>query len=67
MQLRSLITLPGAIYELARLAVISRFRFKGAYWQWRFHTAFGRGTPARPELIRSLLAYGHWVGRMRRH
>lgn len=56
-----------AIYELARLAVISRFRFRGRYWQWRLHTAFGRGYPeSRLELVRGLLAYGRWVHRMRR-
>ena len=36
----------GGIYELIRLGVISRFRFRGAYWQWRMDTAFGRGKPA---------------------
>lgn len=64
--LRNLLTLPGALYELARLALISRFRFKGPYWQWRLHTAFGKGYPSRPELIRSVLEYGRWVRRMRR-
>jgi hypothetical protein len=66
MLLRNLLTLPGALYELARLALISRFRFKGPYWQWRLHTAFGKGYPGRPELIRSVLEYGRWVRRMRR-
>lgn len=56
----------GGVYELARLGVITRGRFKGAYWHWRLHTAFGRGYPARGETIRAVLAYGRWVYRMRR-
>lgn len=56
----------GGLYELARLAFITRFRFRGDYWSWRLHTAFGRGYPAsRTELIRAVLAYGRWVFRMR--
>jgi hypothetical protein len=60
------IALFWAIYELARLGVITGFRFKGQYWQWRTHTAFGRGMPKRGELIRGVLAYGWWMHRMRR-
>jgi hypothetical protein len=57
----------GAAYELARLAVLTRFRFRGPYWRWRTHTAFGRGYPrSRLELVRAVLAYGRWVRRMRR-
>lgn len=55
----------GGVYELARLGVITGFRFRGAYWTWRLHTAFGRGYPPRGELVRSVLAYGRWVRRMR--
>lgn len=56
-----------AVYELVRLAAISRCRFRGPYWRWRLHTAFGRGYPAsRLELVRALLAYGRWMHRMRR-
>ena len=55
------------IFELVRLAWISRFRLKGPYWVWRTQTAFGRGVPAdRVELLRSILEYGRWVHRMRR-
>jgi len=57
----------GAIYELARLGIITRFRFRGPYWEWRLHTAFGRGFPeSRVQLIRAVLDYGRWVRRMRR-
>lgn len=70
MPVRYLIDTLGGCYELARLAVISRFRFRGAYWQWRVHTAFGREFPpphiSRRELIRSALEYARWVYRSRR-
>jgi hypothetical protein len=57
----------GGLYELARLAVLSGLRFRGRYWSWRTHTAFGRGYPAsRAELVRGVLAYGRWMWRMRR-
>lgn len=56
----------GGIWELARLAVVSRFRFSGGYWTWRLHTAFGRGTPPRSETIHAVLDYGRWMFRMRR-
>jgi hypothetical protein len=56
-----------AVYELLRLAALSGFRVRGAYWRWRLHTAFGRGYPrSRTELIRGVLAYGRWMRRMRR-
>ncbi|MCU0688200.1 MAG: hypothetical protein MUE97_00430 [Phycisphaerales bacterium] len=55
------------VYELLRLAVITRFNFKGEYWQWRMHTAYGRGYPAtRWALWKATLEYGVWVHRMRR-
>lgn len=56
----------GGIYQLARLGVVTGFRFRGPYWQWRLQTAFGRGYPPRGELLRSVLEYGRWVHRMRR-
>lgn len=57
----------GGIWELARLGFITGFRFRGAYWRWRFHTAFGRGVPnSRWEMIRAVLAYARWIHRMRR-
>jgi len=54
---------------LAGLALRSKLRFSGAYWQWREHTAFGRGTPAGAgfvDRIRYLAHYVRWVGQMRR-
>jgi hypothetical protein len=65
--MRRLIRMIGGAWELLRLAVITGFRFRGEYWQWRMQTAFGRGYPAtRRELARSVLEYGSWVRRMRR-
>lgn len=64
---RSAIDTLGAVYELARLGVITRFRFRGPYWEWRLHTAFGRGYPeSRWQLVHAVLEYGRWVRRMRR-
>jgi len=58
--------IPGGCWQLARLGVISRFRIAGAYWQWRLHTAFGRGYPqTRWEMVKSVLEYGRWMHRMR--
>lgn len=65
--MQTLVETIGALYELLRLGVISRFRFRGPYWSWRLHTAFGRGYPqSRAELVRSILAYGRWAYRTRR-
>ncbi|MCC6322171.1 MAG: hypothetical protein IT438_12130 [Phycisphaerales bacterium] len=59
--------IPLAVYELARLAVLTRFRFGGAYWAWRMQTAFGRGKPAsRWAMMSSILDYGRWMHRTRR-
>lgn len=61
-----LLTTLGGIYELARLAVLIRFNFSGDYWQWREHTAFGRGRPeSRIAMLREALEYGRWIYRMR--
>lgn len=51
--------------ELLRLGFVTGFRFKGAYWQWRMETAFGRGQPPRGEMIRAAVRYGAWARRMR--
>ena len=65
--MRALLSIPGALYELLRLGIITRFDFRGPYWSWRMNTAFGRGPPAsRSELIRSILDYARWVRRTRR-
>lgn len=67
--MRYLLDTLGAIYQLARLAFITRFRFSGPYWQWRTHTAFGSGESSDRSIRRNLSAifeYGRWVHRMRR-
>jgi hypothetical protein len=65
--MRSLAAWIAGFYELARLGFLSRFAFRGAYWSWRWHTAFGRGEPeSRAELLAAALRYGRWMGRMRR-
>ena len=64
--MRRLLENAGGLYELLRLALTSRLRFRGRYWAWRMHTAFGRGYPGRRELVRGVLEYGRWIYRMRR-
>ncbi|MBC7771047.1 MAG: hypothetical protein H7210_00995 [Pyrinomonadaceae bacterium] len=57
----------GGLYQLARLGVLTRFDFRGPYWDWRLHTAFGKGYPSsRHELFRSVLEYARWMHRMKR-
>ncbi|MCW5755911.1 MAG: hypothetical protein KIT54_01595 [Phycisphaeraceae bacterium] len=57
--------LPLALYELARMAIVARFRLRGAYYTWRWQTAFGRGTPPRGELLRGMIEFGAWAFRVR--
>lgn len=64
--IRTILDFFGGLYQLARLGVITRFRFRGEYWQWRLHTAFGRGYPrSRVQLWCSILDYGIWMHRIR--
>jgi len=57
----------GALWELLRLGLRTGFRFRGPYWRWRLHTAFGRGYPvSKQETLKSVFTYGRWVYRMRR-
>lgn len=56
----------GGLYELIRLAALSRFRLRGPYWRWRLHTAFGSEPPPATQRLRAILAYARWVRRMRR-
>lgn len=56
----------GGVWELFRLGCRTKFRFSGAYWDWRLHTAFGRGYPPKRETRRAVLDYGRWMHRMRR-
>lgn len=54
------------ILELLRLGVITGFRFKGAYWRWRWQTALGPGhQPTRTEIVRRLIRFGVWSRKMR--
>lgn len=53
------------LYELLRMGVVTRFRFRGRYWRWRYETAFGRGAPSRVAMIRAAIRYGAWAHRMR--
>ena len=58
-----------ALWQLARLAVLSKFKLRGAYWKWRADTAFGTDVgrmPSRAARLLAVLDYGAWVGRMRR-
>lgn len=56
----------GGLWQLLRLAIITRFRFKGPYWHWRMHTAYADQRPSRTRLVRDALDYARWVHRMRR-
>lgn len=57
----------GGLYQLLRLAIVSRFRLRGAYWSWRTQTAFGRGWPhGRLARWHAIMDYARWVHRMRR-
>jgi hypothetical protein len=56
----------GGLWQLLRLGFLSKFRFRGPYWKWRNHTAFGRGVPPKGELVRGVLEYGRWMHRMRK-
>lgn len=58
--------LPLAAYELVRMAIVAKFRIRGAYYSWRWQTAFGRGTPPRGELIRGMIEFAAWANRTRR-
>ena len=59
----------GGLWMLLRLAVRTRFRFRGPYWRWRLETAFGASESRRlPFLSRlgAILSYARWTWRMRR-
>jgi hypothetical protein len=66
--LRRLLLTIGGLWELARLASLTRFRMGGRYWQWRRETAFGAHPDRIPaaERRRAILEYARWVYRMRR-
>lgn len=67
--MRHLIETIGGLWQLLRLGVITRFRFRGPYWQWRLETALGRDPerrPGRAAVVHAMLDYARWVHRMRR-
>jgi hypothetical protein len=64
--MKALVETLGGLWQLFRLAILSRFRFGGAYWKWRRHTAFGRGVPPRGEMVHGIIEYGRWMHRMRK-
>ena len=58
-----------ALIGFIRLGFATRFRVRGAYWQWRHETAFGKDPdrqPGRMETIRLAIDYAAWTTRMRR-
>ena len=67
--IRNIVQTLGGLWELGWLAVKTRFRLRGQYWQWRQETAFGDDPSpslSRWERLRATLAYGRWVYRMKR-
>ena len=67
--MRALVHTLDALWQLLRLAVITRGKLGGRYWHWRRETAFGNDVsrmPSRVDRMRATLRFGHWVGRMRR-
>jgi hypothetical protein len=67
--MRGIVDTLGGLWELLLLAWKTRFRLRGAYWRWRYETAFGRDPahmPSRRERIRAMLDYGRWVYRIKR-
>jgi hypothetical protein len=65
--LRHILDTLGGFCQLARLAVMTRCRFKGPYWQWRLDTAYGRNRPAsRLAMLREVLEHARWIHRSRR-
>jgi len=66
---RRVIDMAGGLYELLRLGVLTRFRFRGPYWKWRMETAFGTDPAMRPpwtERLHAAVHYGMWIYRMKR-
>lgn len=60
----------GGLYELARMAWITRANFSGKYWTWRWQTALGpmgkHAQVSSGERRSAMLEYARWVWRMRR-
>lgn len=58
-------TCAGLVYLLV-LVARTGFSTRGAYWQWRTHTAFGNGMPPRAQRVEAVLDYARWIATMRR-
>jgi hypothetical protein len=66
---RAVLATMDALWQLARLAMVTRGKLRGRYWTWRHETAFGTDPSCMPgfaERVGAVLRFGHWVGRMRR-
>ncbi len=64
--MRNLLDTVAGLSDLLLLFAKTGFRLRSPYWQWRLHTAFGRGYPSKREFARGMLEYARWVSRMRR-
>ncbi len=65
--IRDLVDSVCGLARLGALVAMSGFRLRGAYWTWRWHTAFGAGPEPRGwEKVRAIVHYARWVHRMRR-
>jgi hypothetical protein len=67
--MRTLVVFVDGLWQLLRLAVITRGRVRGRYWHWRQETAFGSDPSRMPgpaQRMAAVIRFGHWVGRMRR-
>jgi hypothetical protein len=63
----NLLTLPIALYTLARLGIATNFRLRGKYWTWRWQTAWGSGEqPSSKQKWAAALEYARWVAKMKR-
>lgn len=64
-RLNSLVCTILGITTLAILWFGTRFKVQHGYMNWRWQTAFGRGTPPRAELFGAIVRYAQWIARMR--
>ncbi|MBL4590869.1 MAG: hypothetical protein JKY96_02800 [Phycisphaerales bacterium] len=62
------LNLLGGFSQMLRMGLVSRFRLRGAYWQWRTQTAFPQtGSPEGfANRFGLMVEYFMWVSRIRR-